>query len=48
MKYGTLVRISTPHEAAEKFNELKKVGMDTCQLVYKPEKYDISEANIIR
>lgn len=48
MKYGTLVRISTPHEAADKFNELKKAGMDTCQLVYKPEKYDISEAEIIK
>lgn len=48
MKYGTLVRISSPDEAAEKFNALRKVGMDTCQLVYKPERYNPSEAIAIK
>lgn len=48
MKYGTLVRIASPAEAADKFNALRNAGMDACQLVYKPEKYDISEAAVIR
>ncbi len=48
MKYGTLVRITDPAEAKEKFRELRGYGFDSCQLVYKPEKYVLENAAIIR
>ena len=48
MKYGTLVRLSKPEEAAAKFQTLRQNGMDSCQLVYKPEKYILKDADMIR
>lgn len=48
MKYGTLIRLNTPEEAAEKFQTLRLYGMDSCQLVYKPEKYTLEAADMIR
>lgn len=48
MKYGTLVRIGNINEAAQKFNELREVGFDACQLSYKPAEYDLRDAAIIR
>ena len=48
MKYGTLVRLGSCEEAYEKFAKLKKIGLDSCQLVYKPESYVLDEARQIR
>ena len=52
MKYGTLVRIpETDNLAAvarEKFAALTAMGMDACQLVYKPAVYRMEDADIIR
>lgn len=48
MKYGTLVRLQKAEEAYEKFANLKKLGLDSCQLVYKPEIYSLEEARQIR
>ena len=48
MKFGTLVRIKSPDEAFEKFTELAKNGIESCQLVYKPEVYRYEEARIIK
>ena len=48
MKFGTLVRIKTPSECEAKFKELKTLGIESCQLVYKPEVYFIEDAEEIR
>ena len=48
MKYGTLVRLGSCEEAYEKFAKLKEIGLDSCQLVYKPESYVLDEARQIR
>ena len=41
MKYGTLVRFSENCDLAstceEKFANLKEMGLESCQLVYKPK-----------
>ena len=52
MKYGTLVRIpegeGLSEICAEKFGAIAKMGFEACQLVYKPEKYRIEDADVIR
>lgn len=52
MKYGTLVRISETGDLAaiceEKFERLRRMGLDSCQLVYKPEIYKNEDADIIK
>ena len=52
MKYGTLVRIPESDDLAavarEKFAALTAMGMDACQLVYKPAVYKMEDADIIR
>lgn len=52
MKYGTLVRIPEGGDIAavceEKFSRLETLGMEACQLVYKPAVYDLEDADIIK
>ena len=48
MKYGTLLRLSSVCEAPEKLDALREFGMDACQLIYKPEKYDTADALAIK
>ncbi len=48
MKYGTLVRLSTPAEAAEKFAKIRENGLESCQIVYKPAVYTKEDARVIR
>ena len=48
MKFGTLVRIKKPQECYEKFKKLKDLGIQSCQLVYKPNSYIVEEALQIR
>jgi len=48
MKFGTLLRISDPAMADEKFRELQEAGFSSCQLVYKPAAYDLSLAAPIK
>lgn len=52
MKYGTLVRIPETEDISgiceEKFSKLQEMGMDACQLVYKPKVYKLEHADIIR
>lgn len=52
MKYGTLLRIPDTGELAReadvRFARLKEAGMDSCQLVYKPETYVMEDADVIR
>ena len=44
MKFGTLVRIKSPSECEEKFRRLQSLGLESCQLVYKPERYSVEDA----
>ena len=52
MKYGTLVRLSPKDDLAtaceEKFSKLKEMGLESCQLVYKPKVYTDEDADIIK
>ena len=48
MKFGTLIRIKDASESAKAFAELKKAGLESCQLVYKPEKYEVKDADAIK
>lgn len=47
MKYGKLVRIPKIEDAEKCVKAAVDLGFNTCQLVYKPEKYDLSDAKII-
>lgn len=52
MKYGTFVRIPEGADISaacdEKFSEIKKMGFESCQLVYKPAFYRLEDADIIK
>lgn len=48
LKLGTLVRIENIKDSKEKFLQIKKMGFESCQLVYKPEKYLAEDAKIIK
>jgi len=52
MRYGTLVRLEEGCELStacrEKFEGLRSMGMDSCQLIYKPAVYELSHADVIR
>ncbi len=52
MKYGTLVRIpefcDLKATCEEKFALVQKMGLESCQLVYKPKVYTDEAADIIR
>ncbi len=52
MKYGTLVRLPEGCDlrtvAREKFAKIREMGLESCQLVYKPKIYDEKDADPIR
>ena len=48
MKFGTLVRLKSTDECVEAFNKVKNLGLESCQLVYKPENYTIEDAKFIK
>ena len=48
MKLGTLVRIENIKDSEEKLLQIKRMGFESCQLVYKPEKYLLKDAKIIK
>lgn len=48
MKLGTLLRLSDVSVANESFKKLSDMGFRACQLVYKPEKYCIEDAFVIK
>lgn len=45
--YGTLVRLKNVEQAEDAFKKLKSLGFSYCQLVYKPQCYDMKNAQII-
>ena len=52
MKYGVLARIPVKGDLKENcekvFARIEKADLEACQLVYKPEKYTVEDAEIIR
>jgi len=44
MKFGTILRLPSVAEADAKFENLKNLGFESCQLVYKPEVYTTEDA----
>ena len=48
MKFGTLVRLKDLNSCDESFQKVKELNLESCQLVYKPEKYVESDAEIIK
>ncbi len=48
MKYGTLVRLNRVEECEIAFEKVSEMGMESCQIVYKPESYDLEDAKIIK
>ena len=47
MKFGTLVRLNSIDNCDDCFSKVKDLGLESCQLVFKPEKYNESDAEII-
>ena len=48
MKFGTLVRLKNIEDCVASFEKVKAMNLESCQLVYKPEKYDLESAKIIK
>lgn len=48
MRFGKITRIKEPNEAYAAFAALRDGGFSACHLVYKPEEYLDSDADIIR
>lgn len=48
MKLGTLVRLKTWQDAEQAFQKVKNLGLESCQLVYKPQEYILEEAEKIK
>lgn len=48
MKFGTLVRLKNIDDCVVAFEKVKAMNLESCQLVYKPEKYTLESAKIIR
>lgn len=48
MKFGTMNHIQNISECNEKFERLKKLGLQACHLVYKPEEYTKEAATAIK
>ena len=48
MKFGTLVRLKNIEDCVASFEKVKAMNLESCQLVYKPEKYDLESAKTIK
>ena len=48
MKFGTLVRLNNVADCDASFKKVKDMGLQSCQLVYKPETYTADDAKIIK
>ena len=48
MKCGAFLRLKSPSEIEEKLYALKEKSFSCCHLVYKPEKYTIEDACVIK
>ncbi len=48
MKFGTLVRLKAVDDCKREFGKVKELGLESCQLVYKPEVYTAEDARAIK
>ena len=48
MKFGTLVRLKSVDECTAAFNKVRDLGLESCQLVYKPQVYTVEDARSIK
>jgi L-ribulose-5-phosphate 3-epimerase len=48
MKFGTIVNLTAPGDALEKFNKLMENGIESCQLIYRTAQLKTEDARIIR
>ena len=48
MKLGTLVRITNINNCQQEFQKIRELGLESCQLVYKPKVYTREDADTIR
>ncbi len=48
MKFGTLVRLNNVADCTASFEKVKAMGLESCQLVYKPETYTLDDAKTIK
>ncbi len=48
MKYGTLVRLNDLKDCDKSFAAVKELGLNSCQLVYKPDVYCVEDAQVIK
>ena len=48
MKFGTLIRLKDAQKSEDSFAKVREMGLESCQLVYKPEKYRLEEAQWIK
>lgn len=48
MKFGTLIRLKDVAAREEAFSKVKAMRLESCQLVYKPEKYNLDVAREIK
>ena len=48
MKFGTLVRLQSILDSEKAFQTLQEMGLNSCQLVYKPQTYCVDEAMVIK
>ena len=39
MKFGTLARVQDAQNCTEDFRKIREMGLNACQLVYKPPVY---------
>ena len=48
MKFGKILRIENIKNAEALFADVSGKGFESCQLVYKPERYEVSDAKLIK
>jgi sugar phosphate isomerase/epimerase len=48
MKFGTLVRLNNVEDCDASFKKVKDMGLQSCQLVYKPEIYTALDEKLIK
>ena len=48
MKFGTLARVQDARNCTEDFRKIREMGLNACQLVYKPPVYTEEDARLIR
>ena len=48
MKFGTLIRLKQPADCTVAFEKVRAMGLESCQLVFKPQNYCLDDARFIK